>query len=247
MNSILITGIDLGSRTTKICVLEDDRITYKVIFPTGHDPLTKIHEELKKLPETPIMATGYGRHLICREFPRTQKMTEIKACAIGAHKLHPECRIILDVGGQDCKVIESGEGGRINDFEMNDRCAAGTGKFIEVMADTLHVTLDDFIGMALEAKRSVKISSMCTVFAESEVVSLITSGNPREGIALGLHEAIAERLYSMISRFHISGDIIFVGGGAKNQCLVNLLRKKTGRKITVPENPQLIAAFGAAL
>ena len=241
-----VLGIDLGSRTTKIVRLTDGALDHTDIFDTGHDPLPKVREKIRKLGDSLIVATGYGRHLL-RENLGALHVTEIKACARGALHLCPSSRSILDMGGQDCKVIELGEKGRVIDFEMNDRCAAGTGRFIEVMAGTFELGLEAFIKLACSATEHIPISSMCTVFAESEVVSLITSGKPKDKIAFGVHVAIADRLASMLSRFAHSGEVLFVGGGAKNDCLHALLERKIGREIIRPGEPQIVIALGAAL
>ncbi|MCX7000738.1 MAG: acyl-CoA dehydratase activase [Candidatus Sumerlaeota bacterium] len=240
-------GIDLGSRTTKIVRLENLVVTDLEIFPTAADPLEKVRQSLAHLKAGHIVATGYGRHLVCEQIGAS-RVTEIRACAHGAHHLYPDCRVIIDVGGQDCKVIRVDDDGRVIDFEMNDRCAAGTGRFMEMMAQTLEVSLDEFVRLALGAPDFFPINSMCTVFAESEVVSLITAGKSKECIALGLHVTISRRLSAMLSKYiRGEGDILFVGGGAKNDCLHQLLEKEVGRKITRPENPLIVTALGAAL
>lgn len=242
----LVIGIDLGSRTTKIVLLENRHIIRSAIFETGYDPLPPIKTILTQYPGVPIIATGYGRHLLTEHFA-ARRVTEIKACAHGAAFLFPQCRTVLDVGGQDCKVLSLDETGRVLDFEMNDRCAAGTGKFIEVMAQTFKMTLEAFIRMAGETTSHISINSMCTVFAESEVVSLITSGKSRNEIARGLHVSVAKRLTAMLLKLPVNDEVLFVGGGAKNDCLYNLLQVSIGRKIIRPENPQLVVALGAAL
>jgi len=241
-----VIGIDLGSRTTKIIRLVEGNILDKEIFDTGHDPLSRVRIILKQQESFRIMATGYGRHLLCENF-NAQRVTEIKACAKGAHHLYPACHTILDVGGQDCKVIRLNEKGGVLDFEMNDRCAAGTGKFLEIMAQTFEMDIDKFVDTALSTDKYISINSMCTVFAESEVVSLITSGKPKNEIARGLHIAIERRLLSMLQKMQPQDEIIFVGGGAKNDCLHRILEKNLKRKITRPEDPQFVVALGAAL
>ena len=241
-----VIGIDLGSRTTKILQLAGGEIHYKEIFDTGHDPLSRVRATLKRLGSSPVMATGYGRHLLCENF-NARRVTEIKACAKGTYHLIPTCRTILDVGGQDCKVIRLNERGGVLDFEMNDRCAAGTGKFLEVMAQTFEMDIDRFIDTAISAEKHISINSMCTVFAESEVVSLITSGKPRNEIALGLHIAIERRLFAMLKKMQPQDEVIFVGGGAKNACLHQILENSLKRKIIRPDDPQFVVALGAAL
>ena len=241
-----VIGVDLGSRTTKIVGLEGAEITHSEIFDTGHDPLPRVKEALDRLGPAPVTATGYGRHLL-RDEIGSEIVTEIKACARGALTFFPHVRTILDMGGQDCKVIALDARGKVQDFEMNDRCAAGTGKFLEVMAQTFDKDLGAFIQLARTTDRHVPINSMCTVFAESEVVSLITSGKPRNRIARGLHVAIADRLGAMLRKFPQEGDVVFVGGGARNDCLHELLEGNRKSKILRPEIPQLVTALGAAL
>lgn len=241
-----VIGVDLGSRTTKIVELGGAEITHSEIFDTGHDPLPQVKKALDRLHPAPITATGYGRHLL-RDEIGTEVATEIKACARGVRVFFPHARTILDMGGQDCKVIALDAQGKVEDFEMNDRCAAGTGKFLEVMAQTFDEDLTGFIRLARSTERFVPINSMCTVFAESEVVSLITSGKPRNRIARGLHMAIVDRLGAMLRKFPQEGDIVFVGGGARNDCLHELLENSHKRAIRRPEIPQLVTALGAAL
>ncbi|MEO0225417.1 MAG: acyl-CoA dehydratase activase, partial [candidate division WOR-3 bacterium] len=173
-------------------------------------------------------------------------ITEIKAYALGAHFLFPQCQTVIDIGGQDSKIIKVREG-RVEDFEMNDRCAAGTGRFLEIMASSLGFSIDTMGEEALKAERSVSINSMCTVFAESEVISLIARGEDPRNIALGLHESILNRLMSLISRVGYEGLVVFAGGVARNQCMISLLKKKLGKEVYVPEVPQIVGAIGAAL
>jgi predicted CoA-substrate-specific enzyme activase len=241
-----VVGIDLGSRTTKIVQLECGEIGYSRVFDTGHNPLGIVEKSLREIEHTKIIATGYGRHLIRERF-EAECVTEIKACAVGVHALFPSCGTILDVGRQDCKVVHLDGNGRVANFEMNDRCAAGTGKFLEVMAQTFDLNIEEFVGLALTASESLSINSMCTVFAESEVVSLITSGQANDKIALGLHRSIANRLSIMLSSRRAAGDIVFIGGGAKNNCLHAILEKQQKTKLQRPPNPQIVTAMGAAM
>jgi predicted CoA-substrate-specific enzyme activase len=144
---------------------------------------------------------------------------------------------VLDIGGQDSKAIALLNNGRVKKFEMNDRCAAGTGKFLEIMAKTLEYDIEEFGQEALLAKKDLNISSMCTVFAESEVTSLIAKGCNRREIARGVHAGVVRRAAGMINRVSSEGDIVFTGGVAKNLCMAELLSKKLGRKMQIPENP----------
>jgi predicted CoA-substrate-specific enzyme activase len=175
-------------------------------------------------------------------------VTEITACALGARFLRPEAGMVIDIGGQDSKVILLGNGsGPFADFEMNDRCAAGTGRFLEVMARLLGFSLDEFGRAACEAGEMITLGSMCTVFAESEVISLLAAGRDRTSIALGLHGSVADRVYPLAARFDAHGEVLMAGGVALNPCLVGLLSKKLGRPVVVPEHPQIVTAVGAAL
>jgi predicted CoA-substrate-specific enzyme activase len=177
----------------------------------------------------------------------TPTVTEIKAYAVGAKRLLPEVKTILDIGGQDSKAIALNGDGRVIKFEMNDRCAAGTGKFLEIMAQTLGYSLEEFGVEALKADGDIKINSLCTVFAESEVTSLVAKGTPLQEIALGLHHSIVRRVVGMIKRVSDEEPIMFAGGVAKNPCIHQMLEQSLDRKITVPENPQMVGALGAAL
>jgi predicted CoA-substrate-specific enzyme activase len=192
------------------------------------------------------VVTGYGRHLVA---PAVQGgvVSEIRAFAVGARYLLPDCGTVIDIGGQDSTVILLSDNGKVQKFEMNDRCAAGTGKFLEVMAGTLEVTIDVLGDLALRVNRTVTINSLCTVFAESEVISLIGRGEQPSAIALALHETIATRLVAMARRTGIKDKVVFAGGAALNRCLGRLLEQKLGKELGIPESPQTVGALGAAL
>ena len=239
-------GIDIGSRTIEIVITEKSKIVDCRQTETGYNPLSQTKKLLKGLSYDRIMATGYGRNLVEIEFD-SPTVTEIKAYAIGAKELFPAATTVLDIGGQDCKVIALFDNGKIKKFEMNDRCAAGTGKFLEVMANTLGFDINEFGDYALSAQKDIQINSMCTVFAESEVISLISKGQSRNDIALGLHKSVARRAISMLKRVTTNGMIVFAGGVAKNPCMRDLLTKLLEQVIYVPKNPQIVGAYGASL
>lgn len=239
-------GVDVGSRTTKIIVLDDRSITHAEVFDTVPDPLPEIRRRLAPWAGATIAATGYGRRLLGGEWGAAI-VTEIKACALGAHELFPECRLVIDIGGQDAKAIQVRPDGGFEDFELNDRCSAGTGRFLEVMARALGYGLDEFCREAMLADRPATLNSMCTVFAESEVVSLLAAGGDRRRIALGIYNAIVDRVYPLAARFDLSGQIVLAGGVVRSRCVVHLLGEKLGRPVTVPPNPQVLSALGAAL
>jgi predicted CoA-substrate-specific enzyme activase len=244
---MLFAGIDIGSRTIELVVVDDaGKIIASLQADTGFDPIAEAKKLVDAVRYDRIMATGYGRNLFEISFD-APTVTEIKAHARGARAFFPEARTVLDIGGQDSKAISLFENGKVKKFEMNDRCAAGTGKFLEIMAKTLGYDIEEFGREALMAENDLNISSMCTVFAESEVTSLIAKGRNRREIARGLHTSVIRRAAGMINRISSEGDIVFTGGVAKNPCMVAFLAEKLGRNVRIPENPQFIGALGAAL
>ncbi len=241
-----IAGLDIGSRTIALVEINGGGIIHSEVVETTFDPLEQCRLILRDRSFEVLVATGYGRHLAQANFA-DQTITEIKAFALGCHKFFPACRTILDIGGQDTKAISLAPGGKVSDFQMNDRCAAGTGKFMEVMATAMGLSLEEMGRIALETEAEVKISSMCTVFAESEVTGLIARGTPRPEIARGLHEAICDRATALLKRVGVERDVVFAGGVARNPCLRSLLEKRLGLPLLVPEDPQIVGALGAAL
>ena len=243
----LFLGLDLGSRTTKVVEMAGGEVVRFDIFDTTHDSILKVRARLDRRDYRRAAAAGYGRylmnaHLDCRV------VTEITACALGARFLDPAAGLVIDIGGQDSKVIQLGDGpGAFTEFEMNDRCAAGTGRFLEVMARLLGYGLEEFGRAACEADETIALSSMCTVFTESEVISLLASGRDRKAIARGLHQSVADRVFPLAARFEANGDVLMAGGVALNPCFVDLLAGKLGRPVIVPPRPQLVTAIGAAL
>jgi len=212
---------------------------------TGTDPLNRARELLDSCGHEHVAATGYGRHLM-REAIGYPTITEIKAYALGAAYLFPEVRTVIDIGGQDSKAIRV-KAGKVEEFEMNDRCAAGTGRFLEVMAQALGFTIDDFGARALGAGKAASINSMCTVFAESEVITLLAKGESAASIALGLHRSILNRLHSLLGRVGVEPEVVFAGGVARNPCMVALLQERLQTPLRIPEQPQHVGALGAAL
>jgi len=243
---MISVGIDIGSRSIECAVFEDENLMETRKADTGFDPIGQAKQLIKGLAFDSILATGYGRNLFEIEHEATT-ITEIKAHARGAVYFFPEAATVLDIGGQDSKVIKLNESGKVIRFEMNDRCAAGTGKFLEIMANTLGFTIDTFGNEAVKAKKDLKISSMCTVFAESEVTSLVAKGENPQEIARGLHIAVVKRAISMLNRVSSEGPIVFTGGVANNPFIVKQLAKVTQREILVPDNPEMNGAVGAAL
>jgi predicted CoA-substrate-specific enzyme activase len=236
---------------TKVVIM-NRAIVASVIGPTGpeHRKLAnKVMDEALAKANLPfddityVVATGYGR--INVPFADKQ-ITEISCHARGVGWLLPEVRTVIDIGGQDSKGIKLSHG-RAVDFVMNDRCAAGTGRFLEVTAEGLGVKLDDMGRLALTAQNAARISNTCTVFATQEVVAKLSDGVPLPEIIAGLHEAIATRIYSMVRRLKIEREVALTGGGAKNIGLVKALEAKLGFPVLVPPEPLLTGAIGAAL
>lgn len=247
-----VAGIDIGSLTTEVVLLEKGIWRSGIILPTGANSRAAAEKALEQALEESgidrnelqfVVATGYGR--VSVPFA-DRKITEITCHGHGAFTLDPGVRTVIDIGGQDSKVIRLNQEGRVLDFVMNDKCAAGTGRFLEVMAGALEVRLDNIQELVAGVKEAVSISSMCTVFAESEVVSLIAEGHPRQEIVKGIVASVAERTAGMANRIGVEAKLMMTGGVALNDAVVEELQRVLGMKITVPANPQLVGALGAA-
>lgn len=243
-----VAGIDIGSRSIELVVLNGMRVVHEAKVPTTFDPLAQCTKLMQQVQVNRIVATGYGRKLFADSVKALEvsTVTEIQAYALGAKFLFPEARSVLDIGGQDTKFILLTSNGKVAKFEMNDRCAAGTGKFLEFMATALQVSLDYFGEFALRSDRRVQINSMCTVFAESEATSLMARGERTENIAMGLHLAVVQRTLGMAGRVGIEHPVVFAGGVAQNLCVKKILEEQLGG-LLIPENPDMVGALGAAL
>jgi len=248
----LAAGIDIGSITAKAAILRDGVfLGTKVIFTgynaegAGRRVFEELLEELGLAPAEVgrIVATGYGRKNLAIA---DKVVTEIMCHAAGARFLDPSVRSLIDIGGQDSKAVVMDGNGKVVNFTMNDKCAAGTGRFLEVMARALEADLDEFGELSLKAERPAKISSLCTVFAESEVISLISKGEPRENIIAGIHEAIASRVAAMANRIGLAAPIMITGGVARNIGVVRALEKAIGMSVVVSPHAQVAGAIGAA-
>ena len=239
-------GIDLGSRTLKAEVWQDGAIIDHQVTESGFEPHRQALAFLGRHPVSRVVATGYGRHLL-RQHAALEVITEIKAHALGARHLFPGCRTVLDVGGQDSKVILLDPAGRVTGFQMNDKCAAGTGRFLEMMAVSLGYQFEQFGQAAAAAGEGVPINSMCAVFAESEVVSLKNRGVPPAAIARSVHLAVAVRLATMVAKCGYGDHLVFSGGVANSATLVKMLEYELGVAILVPPTPSIVGALGAAL
>ncbi|MCG8619891.1 MAG: acyl-CoA dehydratase activase [Desulfobacterales bacterium] len=243
---MITAGIDIGSRSIECAVFENRKLVETLKTDTGVDPLDRAKSLVRDLKLDTILATGYGRTLFEIEF-NCPTVTEIKAHARGARHFFPGASTILDIGGQDVKVIRLNHTGKVTRFEMNDRCAAGTGKFLEIMAAQLGYKISEFGQAALTTKNELKISSMCTVFAETEVTSLVARGENTVDIARGLHLSVVKRAVSMLNRVSPAGPVVFTGGVANNPCIAALLGKRSNREIHISHSPEMNGAIGAAL
>ena len=242
-------GIDSGSTATKGILLADGVITRRFLVPTPFRPATAITEAWETLREgletTPFLTlTGYGRQLV--DFADKQ-VTEISCHGLGARFLAPATRAVIDIGGQDSKVIRLNEDGSVKNFVMNDKCAAGTGRFLEMMAKTMEMNLDELSKVGLSYQEDITISSMCTVFAESEVVSLIAQNKATDDIVHGLNKAVAAKTASLVKRVGGEEAYMMTGGVAQNQGLVKTLEERLGTKLVISDKSQLCGALGAAL
>jgi predicted CoA-substrate-specific enzyme activase len=245
-------GIDIGSTMTKAVILSQG-IVASVIGPTGPEQrrlANKVMEEALNQATisfqaiTYIVSTGYGRINV----PFADKQfTEITCHAKGIISLFPEAKTVIDIGGQDMKAIKIDTTGKTVDFVMNDKCAAGSGRFIEVIADTLGVPLDEVGNLSLKSKNPAKISNICTIWAQQEVASSLAQGVPISDLLAGVHHALADRISRMVNRMRVEDAVIVTGGGGKNVGLLKALSKQLGREILVPEEPLIIGALGAAL
>lgn len=240
-------GLDIGSRSIEAVVVRDGAVLAARRVPTTFDPLAQAASLFPDGPPERLAVTGYGRELARTLFPQARTLTEIKAHALGAAHHFPQARTLLDIGGQDTKAVALLPGGRVARFEMNDRCAAGTGKFLEYTATAFGLPVAAFAALALGGENPPLISSMCTVFAESEATSLMARGAKQADIALGLHKAIVSRTLSMLTRVGMHPPLVFVGGVAHNPCVVRLVTEGLGFAPLVPAEPDMTGALGAAL
>lgn len=253
---MITAGVDIGSVSTKALVLKDRAIVGMALAPTGSRPKQTVQsvldQALARAQLTPdgvqrIVSTGYGRRVV--EFG-DRTITEISACALGTWHLgspRGPVRTIIDLGGQDIKAIRLQDDGSVRDFIMNDKCSAGTGRFLEVIAQALEVGLEELGELGLRAKRAAAINATCTVFAESEVISLLAKDVSREEIIAGVHQSVAERIKAMVGKIGCKETVVFNGGGARNQGLRAALGAKLGVELHVPEHPQFVNALGSAL
>ena len=246
-------GVDVGSRSAKAAIIEDDRVVSHHMADTGaasskvammclDRALEGAGLTLKDLDY--IVATGYGRIVVP---VANANISDISAHTKGAFWSFPSARTILDLGGQDCKALSCNERGRVTGFVMNDKCAAGSGRFLEVMADILDIPLDQMGPFSLDSKKRIPLSSACAVFAKSEALSLIRDGAEKVDIVAGLHAAVAAQCYKMMGRISVEKDLVMTGGVSKNVGVVQKVTEVIGFEPLLAPDPQLVGAIGAAV
>ena len=248
-----VAGIDVGAGTVKAVILTKETIAGQAVKPVGGH-VGKAVEEVMAMALThagilfselnSVVSTGWGRKIV--SFAQ-KTSSEIICHALGAHFSIPGVKTLIDIGAQDSKFIRINEKGEVTDFAMNDKCAAGTGRFIEIMSQVLNVPLEEMGSLSLTSKNPCAISNTCTVFAETEVVSLRAEGKAAEDLVAGIHRAIANRISLLGSRMQFAREVVFTGGVAKNIGVRKALEEISGLKILVPRDPQINGALGAAL
>ena len=246
-------GIDIGSTTSKCVILKDGKeIIAKALVQagTGTAGPKQAYDQvlgnagLKKSDITMTLATGYGRNT----YPEADgQMSELSCHGKGVYFKNPACRTIIDIGGQDAKVISLSDSGNISNFVMNDKCAAGTGRFLDVMANVLQLKITDLEVYAARAKNPCNISSTCTVFAESEVISHLSQNVNLDDLVAGICESVAKRTATLAKRCTIKKDVCMSGGVAQNSGVLNALSKELGCQVQMVEDAQYMGALGAAI
>ena len=253
----VVVGVDIGSLATKTVVLgpEKEILAYDILR-SGHNYQEASHESInsalgsagiKREDVAYILSTGYGRGVATLSTLADAEVTEITCHAKGARRLFPDVRTIIDIGGQDSKVIGIDDKGDVTNFVMNDKCAAGTGRFLEVMASALSVDIGGMGDLIISSSGKVDVSSMCTVFAESEVISLFAKGHKKADIAAGIADSIARRITGLIGQVGLREKVTMSGGVAKNRGVVHAIEERIETRLVVSEEPQIVGALGAAI
>lgn len=242
-------GIDVGAKTVKIVVTQDGKIVDRQIVSAGQDAETAIEEAWQRL-DTPIadigliVATGSGRNSTKRA---NGYVTEVAAASKGAIKTNPEIRTVIDIGAEEGRAIRINDDGKVVDFAINEKCAAGAGAFTEAMARALEVDLPTLAEMSLQSTGNVAMNAQCAVFAESELVTLVHSNTPKQDMAKAIHDAISDRIVSMVRRVGMAEKVMLIGGVALNKGFLASLESDLETSVMVPQDPQLVSAFGAAI
>jgi len=250
---LYFAGVDIGSTMTKVVLIDKtDRVLSAIKGPTGPEHRQLANEVMRMALEQAkvplkevayIVATGYGRLNV--PFADCQ-ITELSCHARGVYSIFPNVRTAIDIGGQDAKCMKINNG-KLIDFVMNDKCAAGTGRFLEVIAATLGIKLEDLGALSLKSTKKVSISNACTIFAQQEIVARLSEGEKAQDIIAGMHEALASRVATLTRRLKIEPDVVLTGGVAKNIGMVKAMEESLGCELLVPDEPLLTGALGAAI
>ena len=250
---MIVAGIDIGSRAAKGVLMNDGTILSWVIRDTGPESVKTSKMVLEELLKDTgvsqddiryVVATGYGRVLV--PFAN-ENISEISCHARGINWYFPSVRTILDMGGQDCKAINCDEAGQVTNFVMNDKCAGGTGRFLEMIADVLNTPLEKIGELSLKSKTAIPFNTICAVFAKSEAITHVRKGIDKSDILAGLHDAIAVRCLNLLKRVVIDKDFTVTGGISKNIGMIEKIKNKVGLEPVLAPDPQIIGALGAAL
>ena len=249
-----VMGVDFGSTTAKTVILDlQGKVVSSAVAHMGAVSGDGVKHSMRQALEQVglaqsdigrVVATGYGRRMLDEA---DKNYTEITCHARGAVHMVPDARLVIDIGGQDSKVILVDANGLVAQFAMNDRCAAGTGKFLEVLARAVEIDLETLGETALKATEKLKISSMCATFAETEVISLLAEGHPKTDVLGAVHAAIAARTLGLVGRVGKKGPVVMTGGVARNPAAVHHIEAALGMPLVLPESPQTAGALGAAL
>ena len=257
---MLNAGLDIGTLWTKAVVLKDGEPVGFSLMPTGEDNAAAAESTLTQALEPvgatvtdleSVVATGAGKDKVPMA---TETATEVLCAARGIRFMHPSARGVIDMGGESTRVVKLDDRGNVAEFALNDKCAAGTGVFLDEMASVMGVKVEEMGPLSLESTADVNITSTCVVFAESEVVSQVARKTPTKDILRGIHRSIATRVFGLVGRIGMDrdpakadGQSAVIGGLARNVGIVSLLEEMMKEKLTVPENPQIVSALGAAL
>jgi predicted CoA-substrate-specific enzyme activase len=257
---MLNAGIDIGTLWTKAVVLEDNKILGWSLSLTGESCTAAAEDTLQKALEpsgasindiVSVIATGAGQTEVCGDTARPPlahgQATDVVCVARGIKFLNPDSSGVIDMGGESTLAVKLDEKGRVADYTRNDKCAAGTGIFLDAMGKVMGVEMEEMGPFSLKSAAEVNISSMCVVFAESEVVSLVHRQTPKEDIISGIHKSIATRIFGLVNRIGLNGDNMAIGGLARNVGILYWIEEMMKKKLIVPENPQIVSALGAAV
>jgi predicted CoA-substrate-specific enzyme activase len=242
-------GLDIGSRSIKCVSWQDGRLAKWNKTPTTFDPMAGIRHLLPEKQPDKVIVTGFGREIFQERMrdANISAISTIHALVRGAQHLHPEARTLLDIGGLHTTVILLSEAGELKNYETDSRCAAGTGKFLEFMAASMQIPLEQFGAYALQADKRIEMDQSCTIFAESEAMFRVARGEDPTTIAMGLHIAHVQKTMDVLQRVGGKPPLLFAGGVARNPCIRSLLQEQWKGEIILPENPDITCAIGAAL